>query len=83
MDFVIEIISEILEEILSWLISSSKVPKAVRYAVVSIVMIALLTLFIALTVTTELLWGRIFGVAMVALIIVAWLHAINKIKNAC
>lgn len=86
MDFVIELVLEILgdigEDIFSVLINSRRISKPIRYLAISVLHMALLALFVFLAFISQVLWGSILCSIIGLLIIISWISLIRKIKKA-
>lgn len=81
MDFVIEVVGDILEEVLSWLAESKRVPKAIQYVIFSVLHVGLLVFFVVLAFHAEMLWGRLLCGVLSGLSLVSWFFAVRKIKR--
>ena len=82
MDIFMEILGEVLSEVLDLLISSSRVPKPLRYLVVIAVAGFIIALGIILGIQSDTLAGRIFGCALAALGAAAGIYLVRKIHRS-
>ncbi len=77
-----EIIAEILEEVLSEVIGSRKVPKIIRYILLALVIGLLEFIFIAVAINSEMLIGSIICyVLAVAFVVLGVYLAVVKIHG--
>ena len=81
-DFLIEFFNTLLEEVFSWLIGNSKIPKAIRYLIASIPHIGLLALFGILAAIHNTLFELLFYGAFFLLFLGTWIYLLWKIAKS-
>ena len=82
MDIFMEILGELLSEVFDLLISSSKVPKPLRYLIVTAVAGFIIALGVILGIQSDTLVGRIFCVLLATLGIAAEIYLVRKIHRS-
>ena len=71
-----------MEPFLADLINNPKIPKVIRYAIVAVVSLFILYLGIFCAVESPMVIGKVFGVILCTLTLVAAGYLINKIHKS-
>ena len=71
-----------MEPFLADLINNSKIPKAIRYAIVSVVCLFIFYLGMLCFVESQMIIGKAFGAVLCVLILAAAAYLINKIRKS-
>ena len=82
MEFLTDILQEILEDVFSFLITSPRIPKPIRYLLVAVLAGFILALGILLVIRGEGLAGSIFGCVLAVLAIAAGVYLARKIYRS-
>lgn len=76
-----ELITEILEEIVGFLMTDRSVPRVIRYIVTTIIYGACIALFIFCVTASQSFWGKAFCTALTVLFAGLYIRALCKISR--
>lgn len=71
-----------MEPFIADLINNPKLPKAVRYAMVTILCLFIMFLGVSCTVSSPFVWGKIFGIILAAVFLIAEIYLCRKIHKS-
>lgn len=71
-----------MEPFLADLINNHKIPKIIRYIIVSIISLFVLWLGIMCAIASPFLWGKIFGIILCVLIVLAAFYLLRRIYRS-
>ncbi len=76
-----ELLTEILEEVVGFLMTDSSVPRIIRYIITTIIYGALIALFIFCVTASQSFWGKAFCVVLTVLFSGLYIKALCKISR--
>lgn len=76
-----ELLTEILEEIVGFLMNDRSVPRIIRYIITTIIYGVLIVLFIFCVTASQSFWGKAFCVVLTTLFAVLYIKALCKISR--
>lgn len=71
-----------METILADLINNAKVPKIIRYIIVSLVCLFIVFIGIMLAFKSPMVIGKVFGGALSILFLIVWIYLLRKIYKS-
>ncbi len=77
-----DLICDLLEELLSGLLESSKVPKAIRYILSTVLYIVLIFFFAFIAIIGDTAGIRVFFGVLAVLFLIFYVHSIKKIHRS-